>query len=98
MKIYNEHFKESLKKLGFPEEASKLFAKTAKKIEKNKLYNKYFEKTVNRFMQPKAHELSPCLAMLNRLAVASFTHPYTMHAVFLISCGEIMHERYREAG
>lgn len=98
MKIYNEHFKESLKKLGFPEEASKLFAKTAKKIEKNKLYNKYFEKTVNRFMQPKAHELTPCLAMLNRLAVASFTHPYTMHAVFLISCGEIMHERYREAG
>ena len=98
LKIYTEHFKESLKKLAFPEHASELFAKTAQKLDKNQIYNSWFEKAVNKFMYPKAHDIKACLGTLSRLGVASFTHPFTMHAVFLIACGEIMHERYREAG
>ena len=56
MKYLNEHFKLVEEKLGFPKEAVELFESIALKIEKSKSFSEKFQKTLDKYLLPEAHD------------------------------------------
>ncbi len=98
MKYCNEHFLEVEKRLGLPEEAKELFEKIANKIEKSDLFSKRFDKVINEYMYPQAHEFGKAMDELEKIAFFHHVNRYSLQFVFLLVCSEIMHDRYKEAG
>ena len=98
MKYLNEHFKLVEEKLGFPQEAIGLFESIALKIEKNKSFSEKFQKTLDKYLLPEAHDFGGMCDDMKKLAFCYRVKEYSLTCVWLIVASEKMLSLYRENG
>ena len=98
MKVLTEHFKEAEKRLGFPQEAVKLFEKIATRIENSQFFSARFEQARNLVLNHENGRLDEALKKLNKLALLYGIKNYSLHMVLLLSLTEDVLARYREKG
>ena len=98
MKYLNDHFKLVEEKLGFPQEAVELFEKIALKIENSKSFSEKFQKTLDKYLLPEAHDFGGMCDDMKKLAFCYRVKEYSLTCVWLIVASEKMLELYREKG
>lgn len=98
MKYLNEHFKLVEEKLGFPKEAVELFESIALKIEKSKSFSEKFQKTLDKYLLPEAHDFGGMCSDMKKLAFCYRVKEYSLTCVWLIVASEKMLELYKEKG
>ena len=98
MKYLNEHFKLVEEKLGFPQEAVKLFESIALKIEKSKSFSEKFQKTLDKYLLPEAHDFGSMCDDMKKLAFCYRVKEYSLTCVWLIVASEKMLALYKEKG
>ncbi|MBO5857406.1 MAG: DUF5596 domain-containing protein [Clostridia bacterium] len=98
MKYLNDHFKLVEEKLGFPQEAVELFEKIALKIENSKSFSERFQKTLDKYLLPEAHDFGGMCDDMKKLAFCYRVKEYSLTCVWLIVASEKMLELYREKG
>lgn len=98
MKYLNSHFKEVEKRLGFPDEAVKVFESVAMRIEKCPFFSKKFDALYNEYMRPQPHDFSEGMKKFGKLARFYGVNAHSLQLVFLIIASEELHRVYREKG
>ncbi|MBR2876919.1 MAG: DUF5596 domain-containing protein [Clostridia bacterium] len=98
MKYCNEHFKLVEERLGFPQEAVEVFEGIAQKIENSKSFSEKFEKTLNKYMTPKAHDFGDMCDDMKKLAFIYRVKEYSLTLVWLIVASEKVLALYKEKG
>ncbi len=98
MVIINEHFKETLNKLGICPEGVAAVEKCAGKVEKTKSFNKKFEALINEYLYPEAHDFGKLFDKAKLLSIMYGVKEYTLDFVLLVRMAEVMHQKYKERG
>ena len=98
MKYLNEHFKLVEEKLGFPQEAIELFESIALKIEKSKSFSGKFQKTLDKYLLPEAHDFGSMCDDMKKLGFCYRVKEYSLTCVWLIVASEKMLALYKEKG
>lgn len=98
MQFLNDFVKLFMDKCSFPQGAKDCFAQTYKAIEANEDYSNTFARLRDEYMYPTAHNLHAALDGLNKLAEDMGVSNYTLHMMFLVTCAQILRERYKENG
>ena len=78
MKYLNDHFKLVEEKLGFPQEAVELFEKIALKIENSKSFSERFQKTLDKYLLPEAHDFGGMCDDMKKLAFCYRVKEYSL--------------------
>lgn len=98
MKVLTEHFKEVEKRLGFPDDAVKLFEKIALRIENSQFFSSKFQEARALVLNDPDGRLEKALKKLNKMADLYHINKYSLHMVLLLSLTEDVLARYREKG
>ncbi len=98
MVILNEHFKETEKILGLPQEAVEAVEACATKIESSKSFSKRYEAIYNEYMLPEARDFGILFGKLKALCIAYRVKGYTLDMMFLIHATERLQHLYEEKG
>ncbi len=98
MNFYNDFTVKFLDKINFPQEAKEFFWALEKKIDGDKKFRKEYEKIVDEYMEPCAHDLGQRLEDLDKLASKMDESRFSLHMCFLITCAETLLLRYYERG
>lgn len=98
MAYLNEHFRLVEEKLGFPKEAVETFEKIATKIDNSKRFSEKFQKTLDKYLLPKAHDFGGMCDDMKKLGFIYKVKEYSLTCVWLIVASEKMLQLYRENG
>lgn len=99
MVFYSEHFKELEKKCNFPEEAVKVFDKTAQRLDSDSKLGAEFERLCKGYMYPVASNLgNKWIPKVEEFAEKNGMNKYTLDMVFVMVCAELLHKKYKKKG